>query len=137
MQRLTRHTEWHKVGSAIAVWNRARRIHESLCRLSNWNIGNHLVAQGVDRDGMFAVFQGDIHSGSVSGGPKAVRQISYGNGSDQFGFGAAAIRLHFICSPDSNVGESAVAVVRKVHVVRNRSGIEQRNLFEWRFISEH
>ena len=73
MQRLTRDTEWHKVGGPIAVWHRARHIHESLCRLSNWNVSDHLIAQGVYRDGMFAVFQSDVHSGSVPGGPNAVR----------------------------------------------------------------
>src|SRR4029453_11315113 len=128
MQRLTRHTEWHKVGHAIPVWNRARHIHESLCRLSDWNVSDHLVAQGVDRDSMLAVFQSDVHSGSVPGGPNAVRKISDRNSGHQLGFSTPAVRLHFICSTDSEVGEFAVAVICKVHVIRNRPGLEPANL---------
>src|SRR5262245_17509408 len=103
MQRLTRDTEWHQVGSAIASWNCALHINESLCRLSDWNVVDHFVAQGVDCDGMLAVFQGDVHSGSVPGGPNAVRQISHGNSGHQLGFGTPAVRLHFICPADSQV----------------------------------
>src|SRR5262249_39172134 len=44
MERLTRPTEWRKVGWPIAVWHRARNIHESLSCVPNWNVGDHFVA---------------------------------------------------------------------------------------------
>src|SRR5262249_62347881 len=58
-------------------------------------------------------------------------------GGLQPGVRARAMRLLFTGSADSEVGEFAVAVICKIYVVSNRSGVEQRNLVEWRFGSEH
>ena len=46
-------------------------VHESLCRLSNWNRRYHLIAQSVDCDGLLAVPQCDVDSGTISRWPNS------------------------------------------------------------------
>ena len=69
-------------------------VHESLCRLSNWNRRYHLIAQSVDCDGLLAVLQCDVDSGTISRWPNSVRKVSYGDRGDQLRRSAAAKRLH-------------------------------------------
>src|SRR5205807_1176792 len=76
-------SEWRDVLGAIAVRNCIRHVHESLCRLSNWNRRYHLIAQSVDCDGLLAVLQCDVDSGTISRWPNSVRKVSYGNRGDQ------------------------------------------------------
>src|SRR5438552_8886554 len=98
----------------MSMWH----VHESLCRLSNWNRRYHLIAQSVDCDGWLAVLQCDVDSGTISRWPNSVRKVSYGNRGDQLRRSAAAKRLHLF------------AIVHEVHVIGDRSCIQRRLLFE-------
>jgi hypothetical protein len=53
---------------------------------------------------MVAVFECDVDSGAITGGPNAVRQIPDRNGGDQSWTGAALIDLHLVGATDRDVG---------------------------------
>src|SRR5713101_4179571 len=86
---------------------------------------------------MVAIFECDVDSCAIPGGPNAVGQIPDRNGGDQSWTGAALIDLHLVGATDRDVGEFTVAVVCKVHVIRDRSGVKKRKLLEGRPGAEH
>src|SRR5215510_10001831 len=86
---------------------------------------------------MVAIFQSNVNSGAITGRPNAVRQIPDWNGRDQSWSRAALIDLHLVGPTHRDVGKFALAVICKVHVIRNRSRVKERKLLEGRLGAEH
>src|SRR5215475_14464601 len=86
---------------------------------------------------MVAIFQSDVNSCAITGRPNAVRQVPDRNGDDQSWSRAALIDLHLVGATQSDVGEFAVVVICKIHVIRDRPRVKKRKLLEGRLGAEH
>src|SRR5262249_11366144 len=115
---------WRKVVSTRSIWHCTRHVHESLGRLSNRNMSDHLIAQGVNRDRHLTVLQRNIDPGTIARRPKSVRKVAYRYSSDQLRRGAPTKGLHFVRSADGDISKLAIMIVDKVHMIGDRSGIE-------------
>jgi ankyrin repeat protein len=65
--------------------------------------------QSINRYCMVAIFQCDVDSCAITGGPNAVGQIPDRNRGDQSWSGAALIDHHLVGATDRDVGEFTVA----------------------------
>src|SRR5262245_30847005 len=104
--------------------NCARHIHESLGCLANRNVSDHLIAQGIDRYRHLTILQSDIDPGTVTGRPDSVRKVAYRYSGDQLWRCTSTKGLHLVRSADGDISKLAIAIVDKVHVIGDRSGIE-------------
>ena len=66
-----------------------------------------------------------------------MRQASYCNSCYQFGHGAPAISFHLIRTSDADIGELPILVVHEVHVIGDRSSLQQRLLLKRWLGAEH
>src|SRR5262249_25629470 len=129
---ITSLSKWDKIVGAGTLRNCVWHVNESLCRLSNGHIGDHLIRQRVNDSGLEAVFQCDVNTRTITGRPNAVGEVPYRNGRNRRWGWAPAKHFHFAQSSNRDVGKFAVAVVGKVDMVCDRSCIQQRLLLERR-----
>src|SRR5882672_7471702 len=125
-------SERRQVIRAGAIWNSIRHVNQSLCRLPNRDIGNHLVAHRIDRYRRLAVLQSNVDPRPITGWPNTVRKTSYWNCGDQFRRRAPPKCFHLVRSADRDIGELAVAVVYEVHMISDWTCIHDRFLRERR-----
>src|SRR5713101_4077887 len=102
---ITSLAERREIVGAGAVWNCARHIHQSLCRLSNWNVSNHLVAQRVDRGGHLTVLQSDIDPRTIARRPDTMWEAAYRYSGDQLRCRTPAKYFHLVRSADGDISK--------------------------------
>ncbi len=127
----------HKIVGTASCWHRIGHIDERLRRLSNGYVGNHFVRDGINGRNVAAIFQRNVHARAVTGRPDAVRKIADRNRGHKFRRCSATEGLYLVRAANGHVSKLAVTIVGKIHVVGDRSGLQQRLLLKRRPGVEH